>query len=60
MPKSMMRMFGIVTRYRARLIFSQILLAISAVCTVGFATLTQGLVDEGMRAGTVHMSRRLR
>jgi ATP-binding cassette subfamily B multidrug efflux pump len=51
MPRSMLRMFSIATQFRGRLVFSQFLLAISALCTVGFATLTQGLVNEGMVAG---------
>ncbi len=49
--KSMRRMFGIATMFRGRLVLSQILLFISVICTVGFSTLTQGLVNEGMRAG---------
>jgi len=44
-------MFGIVTRFKGKLIFSQILLLISALSTVGFATLTQAMVNEGMQAG---------
>jgi ATP-binding cassette subfamily B protein len=46
-------MFGITKKYRARLIGSQISLLISALATVGFATLTQGLVNQGMVAGDV-------
>ena len=51
MPKSMRRVFGIVTRFKGRLVLSQVLLFISALTTVGFATLTQGLVNQGMEAG---------
>lgn len=51
MPKSMIRMFGITKMFRGRLIVSQLLLLVSALCTVGFATLTQGLVNQGMQAG---------
>jgi ABC-type multidrug transport system fused ATPase/permease subunit len=51
MPKSMIRMFGIVTMYKGRLVLSQVLLFLSALTTVGFATLTQGLVNQGMEAG---------
>ena len=51
MPKSMLRMFGIVTMFKGRLVLSQLLLFISALTTVGFATLTQGLVNRGMEAG---------
>ena len=51
MPKSMIRMFGIVTKFRGRLVLSQVLLFLTAMATVGFATLTQGLVNQGMEAG---------
>ena len=51
MLKSMGRIFGITKRYRFRLIGSQLLLLISAMATVGFATLTQGMVNQGMQAG---------
>ena len=51
MPKSMLRMFGIVTMFKGRLVLSQLLLFISALTTVGFATLTQGLVNRGIEAG---------
>jgi ATP-binding cassette subfamily B protein len=44
-------MFGLTKRYRIRLIGSQFLLLISALATVGFATLTQGMVNQGMQAG---------
>jgi ATP-binding cassette subfamily B protein len=51
MLKSMRRIFGITKRYRFRLIGSQLLLLISAMATVGFATLTQGMVNQGMQEG---------
>ena len=51
MPKSMIRMFGIVTMFKGRLVLSQVLLFISALTTVAFATLTQGLVNQGIEAG---------
>ncbi len=51
MFRSMLRMFTFVTQFRGKLLFSQLLLAISAICTIGFATLTQGLINEGMNAG---------
>ncbi len=51
MLRSMRRMFGLTKRYRIRLIGSQFLLLISALATVGFATLTQGMVNQGMQAG---------
>jgi len=51
MLKSMRRIFGITKRYRIRLIGSQLLLLISAMATVGFATLTQGMVNQGMQKG---------
>jgi ABC-type multidrug transport system fused ATPase/permease subunit len=51
MLKSMRRIFGITTLYRFRLISSQVLLLISVLATVGFATLTQGMVNLGMVEG---------
>jgi ABC-type multidrug transport system fused ATPase/permease subunit len=51
MPKSMRRMFGIVTMFKGRLVLSQLLLFVSALTTVGFATLTQALVNQGIEAG---------
>ncbi len=44
-------MFTLTRRYRIRLIGSQLLLLISALATVGFATLTQGMVNLGMVEG---------
>jgi ABC-type multidrug transport system fused ATPase/permease subunit len=51
MPKSMIRMFRVVTMFKGRLVLSQVLLFMSALTTVGFATLTQGLVNQGVEAG---------
>lgn len=51
--KSFRRIFGIATMYKGRLILSQILLFISVVCTVSFASLTSGLINQGMVAGDV-------
>ena len=51
MLKSMRRIFGITKLYRFRLISSQVLLLISVIATVGFATLTQGMVNLGMVEG---------
>jgi ATP-binding cassette subfamily B protein len=51
MLKSMRRIFGITKRYRFRLVISQLMLFISAICTVGFATMTQGMVNLGMVEG---------
>lgn len=53
MLKSMRRIFGITKLYRFRLVSSQVLLLISALATVGFATLTQGMVNLGMVEGSV-------
>ena len=51
MLKSFRRIFGITTMYRFRLVSSQVLLLISVIATVGFATLTQGMVNLGMVEG---------
>jgi ATP-binding cassette subfamily B multidrug efflux pump len=51
MLKSMRRIFEVAKEYRARLIVSQLSLLISAMATVGFATLTQGMVNQGMVVG---------
>ena len=51
MLKSFRRIFGITKLYRARLITSQVLLLVSVLATVGFATLTQGIVNLGMVEG---------
>lgn len=51
MLKSMRRIFGITKLYRFRLISSRVLLLVSVLATVGFATLTQGMVKLGMVEG---------
>jgi ATP-binding cassette subfamily B protein len=51
MLKSMRRIFGVTKLYRFRLVSSQVLLLISVMATVGFATLTQGIVNQGMVEG---------
>lgn len=45
------RIFAIFKLYRGRLLFAQALLFGAALASIGFATLTQGLVNDGMRAG---------
>jgi ATP-binding cassette subfamily B protein len=47
------RMFFVFKGYRGRLLVSQILLLISALCSVGVATLTQRLINEGLIAGNL-------
>jgi ATP-binding cassette subfamily B protein len=51
MLKSMRRIFAVTRLYRARLITSQVMLMVSALATIGFATLIQGLINQGMVAG---------
>ena len=51
MIKSFLQIFGIVTEYRGRLILSQVSLAISALASVGFATLVGPMVNQGMVDG---------
>jgi len=50
MPTSMIRIFKVATKFKGRLVLSQVLLFLSALTTVGFATLTQGLVNRGIEA----------
>jgi ATP-binding cassette subfamily B protein len=50
MLTSFRRLFGIYKGYRLRLIFSQVLLIISALATLGVATLNQRLINEGLLA----------
>ena len=47
------RMFFVFTGYRGRLLVSQLLLLISALCSVGVATLTQRLINDGLIAGNL-------
>lgn len=51
MIKSFRRIFGIVTEHRGRLILSQVALFVSAMASIGFATLVAPLVNEGMENG---------
>jgi ABC-type multidrug transport system fused ATPase/permease subunit len=46
------RLFVLYRPYRGRLILSQILLLVSASATLGVATLTQRLINEGIQAGS--------
>jgi ATP-binding cassette subfamily B protein len=50
MLKSFRRLFVIYKGYRGRLIFSQVLLFIAALCMIGVATLTQRIINEGIGA----------
>lgn len=50
MLKSLRRLFGIYEGYRLRLIFSQVLLVISALATIGVATLNQRMINDGLLA----------
>jgi ATP-binding cassette subfamily B protein len=47
------RMFFVFKGYRGRLLVSQVLLLISALCSVGVATLTQRLINDGLIAGNL-------
>lgn len=51
MLKSFRRMFVIYEGYRLRLVISQVLLLVSAMASIGLATLNQQLINEGMLAG---------
>jgi ATP-binding cassette subfamily B protein len=55
MIKSMRRIFGIYRRYRGRLILSQVLVLISAITTIYFASLNAKLVNEGITAGNTEV-----
>ena len=46
-------MFFVFKGYRGRLFVSQILLLISAQCSVAVATLTQRMINEGLVAGNL-------
>ena len=46
-----MQIFRLVTEYRGRLIVSQVSLFISAISSVGFATLVSPMVNQGMVEG---------
>jgi len=47
------RMFFVFKGYRGRLLVSQILLLISALCSVAVATLTQRMINDGLVAGNL-------
>ena len=51
MIKSFSQIFRLVTEYRGRLIVSQVSLFISALSSVGFATLVAPMVNQGMVEG---------
>jgi ATP-binding cassette subfamily B protein len=51
----MRRIFFIYRRYRGRLLLSQLLVLISAVTTIAFASLNAKLVNEGITAGNVEV-----
>ena len=51
MLKALPRTFIIFKIYRGRLILSQVLLLISALCMIGVATLNQTLINNGIIAG---------
>ena len=50
MLKSFRRLFVIYRGYRLKLLFSQVLLAISALASIGVATLSQRLINDGLMA----------
>ncbi len=51
MLKSMRRIFTIYKLYRGRLLVSQVLVLISAITTITFASLNARLINEGITAG---------
>ncbi len=53
MLKSFGRLFVIYRGYRLKLVFSQVLLFISALCMISVATLTQRLINDGIAAGKI-------
>ncbi len=55
MIKSMKRIFGIYRMYRTRLVVSQVLVLISAIATIGFATLNAKLINEGIETGNLQV-----
>ena len=48
-------MYGIYGRYRGRLILTQVLVLIAAVATIGVATLSQKLVNQGIEASNMEV-----
>ncbi|MGD8463731.1 MAG: ABC transporter ATP-binding protein [Anaerolineae bacterium] len=55
MIKSMRRIFTIYKRYRGRLLLSQLLVLISAITTIAFASLNARMVNEGITAGNIEV-----
>ena len=55
MLKSYRRLFGYYKGYRLKLIFSQLLLLISASASIGVATLNQRLINDGIEAGNMEV-----
>jgi ABC-type multidrug transport system fused ATPase/permease subunit len=55
MIKSMRRIFFIYKQYRGRLLLSQVLVLISAITTIAFASLNARMVNEGITAGDVEV-----
>jgi ABC-type multidrug transport system fused ATPase/permease subunit len=55
MIRSMRRIFFIYRRYRGRLLLSQLLVLISAITTIAFASLNAKLVNEGITAGNMEV-----
>ncbi len=47
---SLTRLFFVFRGYRGRLLLSQLLLMVSALCSVGVATLTQRMINDGLVA----------
>ena len=55
MVKSFRRLFVIYRGYRGRLIISQLLLLVSASCSIAIATLMQRIINEGMVNGDLYV-----
>ncbi|MDX1414986.1 MAG: ABC transporter ATP-binding protein [Candidatus Promineifilaceae bacterium] len=55
MLRSFSRLFVIYRGYRLRLVLSQVLLFISALCMIGVATLTQRLINDGIATGNIEV-----
>ena len=55
MIKSMRRIFLIYRHYRGRLLLSQLLVLISAITTISFASLNARMVNDGITAGNMEV-----
>ena len=55
MIRSMRRIFFIYKRYRGRLLLSQVLVLISAITTIAFASLNARMVNDGITAGNMEV-----